>query len=95
MKKRYRIPEPKDNTLSIKFAKVRGDSAECLVYTFGEGCEKADSSLLMCCFDMRRTYISLTGEIERENSLVDELIERGYDITTLKFSIKKLKESTE
>jgi len=47
-----------------------------IVYSWGKNTSKSDARLLH-------------GTIPK---LIDELVKRGYDVTTLKFSIKKYKE---
>jgi hypothetical protein len=52
-----------------------------------------DGNLLLNFFCTERLHYSIKqiGAVETGKSLIKELEERGYDITTLKFSIKKKK----
>jgi len=85
LKKRYRAPKPKQDEINIKWGRLPHDVPDLCV-TWGKGTQKADANLIMSV---------LHGERHRpfndswSPGLVDELISRDYDITTLKFSIKK------
>lgn len=74
----------KPGHLVCRWATSRNDGPD-LYYNAGEGCDRADLKLLHYHFSWGRLKIS--GE--QEPSLVEELINRGYDITTINFSIKK------
>jgi len=70
-----------------------------LVYEWGEGCRKADGALLharTACERQVPNVVVKPGELPWtwEPSFVEELIARGYDITTIKFSIKKTESAT-
>lgn len=82
MKKRYRIPKLKPNELSICYGiEERGCNPDVLYCHGGEGATSSDSKLL-CYFIEGVTYFE-------NRNLRQELEHRGYDITTIKFSIKK------
>lgn len=83
--KRYREPKPKPNTLELKWGKLRHDHPDILVI-WGEGCAKADSRLLLSALTSR-TYDP--GTYNASPGLIEELKTRGYDIETIRFSIKK------
>jgi hypothetical protein len=57
----------------------------------GGGASKRDTALLHHYLCSPRPHVTL-GRYPQEisPSLIDELIARGYDITTLEFSIKRL-----
>jgi len=60
----------------------------------GDGATKRDSHLIhhyICSEKMSRDY-SRGGEIKFDPSLIKELEDRGYDLTTLKFSIQRKKD---
>jgi hypothetical protein len=62
----------------------RGD----VLYQWGDDAVKSDGSLLHYHFGVREwDYV----EKKSRPSLLEELHARGYDLTTLKFSIKKRK----
>jgi hypothetical protein len=86
--KRYRSPRPTDNQLRAQWGKLPHEDPD-LLYVWGAGTHPADSRLLDYMLSGKR-YRPL--EKEWGNSFLEELEERGYDITTLKFSIDKLKD---
>lgn len=81
MKKRYRMPVAKDGELLVKYGQEHGERD--LFYCWPENGEgmKRDSGIVMNAFEVADVY--------EGRSLRQELELRGYDITTLKFSIKK------
>ena len=65
----------------------------------GEGANSRDSLLILSVLCNRRMELAVTAEEKKggrqycfAKSLIDELIARGYDINTLKFSIEKKKD---
>ena len=81
-KKRFRAPIAKEGELLAKYGKDDcGDNGLLFCYPSNECGMSRDSKMLMLAFERTRVL--------DDNSLVQELINRGYDITTLKFSIKK------
>lgn len=73
-----------EKTLSARWSKREKD----IVFRYPD---RPDGHLLndaLCNARMRRDYDSATG-FRLEGSLVDELKARGYDLTTLRFSIQK------
>jgi hypothetical protein len=79
-----RYPKPKDNTITLEWGKFE-DGVDVGV-TWGDGCSSRDSNLLLHAICKPRVSI---GNV-MEQSVIKELQDRGYDITTMKFSIKKL-----
>lgn len=85
-----RIPKP--GRLAMRWKKSRVDSnyglPGDLEYAWGEPCTRRDGGLLHYVF---------TGELPGlgNGTFAKELIARGYDITTLRFSIQKLAASPE
>jgi hypothetical protein len=85
-----RTPRIIARTLRAVWGKLRGESPN-ICYAWGVGCSSSDARLL---------HYALTGKhwdrvAQRfENSLVEELAARGYDLRTLRFEIKKLPDDT-
>jgi hypothetical protein len=86
--KRYRVRKIKPGQLAIYFGKAeRGDIPD-IVYGWGDGCSKRDGALLHYMIGSKRMQTGIRG-VEIDPSLLEELESRGYDLTTLKFSIQK------
>lgn len=83
--KRYREPKAKPGELKAQWGKLKYDTPD-LCYAWGDGCSKADSHLIHNVFSSGRFH---PGSFEQDKSLLEELEERGYDLTTMKFSIQK------
>lgn len=81
IKKRYRTPKAKPGELAAKFGKS-DDGIDVYYCHGGGGSTRADSKLLALAFE--RT------DIGNGKNLRQELTDRGYDITTLRFSIIKV-----
>lgn len=78
--KRWRTPTAKPGELKAAYGRVDGELD--LGYAWGgSGAEKSDSRILMRALEENNVYDG--------KSLRQELEERGYDITTLRFSIQK------
>ncbi len=84
MKKRYRTPKAKEGELLVKYGNDGGDIDLFYCYQ-GDATMKRDSKLLSYAFES----IDILGD----GCLRKELENRGYDITTLKFSIMKKQSS--
>lgn len=82
-----RGPTSKPGQLKVKWGKLPGDAPDVCV-SWGEGCSGRDGNLLLSYLCTQRPRY---GSTEMYPSLVDELKSRGYDITTLRFSIEKKK----
>lgn len=84
--KRYRVPSAKPGQLIARFGKVDSYNDPSIVYAWGsEGASKPDSRLLSEALERAPVYDG--------RSLVEELEARGYDLTTLKFSIQMKQQS--
>ncbi len=83
MTKRFRTPKAKEGELLVQYGKSEGEIDLMYCWPDNDGGMKYDSKLLMQAIE---GDVMLNGK-----SLRHELTERGYDITTLKFSIKKRK----
>jgi hypothetical protein len=86
MTKRIRRPTAKPNQLKVQYGKLPGDKPD-LTYVWGPGCDRTDYMVLMQGLNLK-PFDRLTDSYE--DSVLKQLEERGYDITTLKFSIEKL-----
>lgn len=90
--KRYRVPKVKTGQLSARWGKLEGNSPD-IVYSWGDETEKCDARLLHSVFSVERCrpggFEGDPGPFVFTKSFVDELVERGYDITTFRFSIQK------
>ena len=81
-KKQYRSPRPKPGQIKVAWGRAR-DCDPQLVAAWAAG-GGATAGYIMT--SLTEKYAPKSGR-----SLVDELEARGYDITTLKFSIEKKK----
>lgn len=94
--KRYRAPRAKPGELKAQWGRLPHDDPD-LCYAWGEGVSKCDGSLLHSIFGCKRQRAVYGEERERNHgypvvfdpSFIEELQARGYDITTLRFSIQK------
>ena len=80
MAKRFREPKAKQGELLVKFGKADGE-LDIFYCWQGDSNMKRDSNMLSHVFE--------SASIFDGKSLRQELESRGYDITTLKFSIMK------
>lgn len=87
--KRWRAPKAKPGELKAQWGKVDGCIDLC--YANGPGTERADARLLHSALSNERYRPSIEQYpgYERYRSFLDELDARGYDLTTLRFSIQK------
>ncbi len=84
MNKRWRTPTAKRGELKAAYGKVDGELA--LGYAWGGGgADKPDGRILMRALEDNPVFDG--------KSLVEELEARGYDITTLKFSVQQKAEA--
>lgn len=84
--KRFRTPTAKPGELLVRYGKVPHDAPD-VVIAWGDGVSKRDGAFLYYRLACGRPARLPDGE--PESSLIDELEARGYDITTLRFSIMK------
>jgi len=80
-KKRYRKPNAKDGELLVKYGQEDGQKDLHYCYPENETRMSADSRIVMLAFE--------STNLINDKTLRKELEDRGYDITTLKFSIMK------
>lgn len=94
--KRWRQPKAKPGELKAQWGKLRHNNPD-LCYVWGEGTHSADGHFLhhILCSDRLAHDWDAPSDASRlsltkyEPSFVKELESRGYDITTLRFSIQK------
>lgn len=82
--KRYRRPKLKEGELRAYYGKLPGDEPDIVIDR--NGIPRCDGALLYYHLATQR-FTHIPGEMMP--CLIDELEARGYDITTLKFSIMK------
>lgn len=90
MGKQIRYKRARKNEIRASIGKIDGD------YDFvisRDNCPKCDSALLFQV--MANERYSFNGYPDTNKSLIEELLDRGYDISTLEFSCKKLDETDE
>ena len=88
--KRFRTPKLKDGELRIYWGKLPHDSPDVVFSWQGDRSMKRDTALLCYHFSKREPDTSAMPIFSKMNlSLLEELEARGYDITTLRFSIMK------
>lgn len=87
-KRRKRPLRMKDGQLSMSWGYTR-EMGEDIYYTNGPGTSSSDARLLDYFFAFIKPVTVLEGK--EQPTLLDELKARGYDLTTLRFTIQKLK----
>lgn len=85
MTKRFRAPKAKPGELKAQYGKLPHDKPD-LCFAWGEGVDSADARLLNDALTSKRHRPMANVW---DDSLIEELEKRGYDITTLKFSVQK------
>lgn len=97
MTKRVPIAKPaKPGELKALWGRADRHDGPDVCYVWGQGVDRADGRLLHTYLSTERmTYAFPSMDIKYEPSLLDELEARGYDITTLKISIKKKVDPTQ
>lgn len=97
MKKRYRRKHAKPGQLLIYYGKLPHDDPDVVYAWGGAGANKYDANYLAFVLGSKRQRM-VYGEERVKNgnnpltfdpSVLEELEARGYDITTIKFSIMK------
>jgi hypothetical protein len=98
--KRYRAPKQKPGVLRMFYGRVDGDRPDVCYQWGGAGANKCDSHLLHNVIGSKRLELVYGEEREKTGSpyrwgpsLIEELEARGYDISTLKFSIEQKRPS--
>lgn len=89
--KRFRRRKYKDGQLLVYYGRLDGDSPD-VIFQRGAGVPKSDAHLMYSIFGAKRqSHDFATGQAVYSDSLTEELISRGYDISTLEFKIRKVK----
>lgn len=88
--KRYRHPKLKDGELRVYWGRLPHESPDIIFAWQGDSAMRADSRLLNIAFCSKQPDPFVQPIFSKMlPSMVQELEARGYDITTLKFSIMK------
>lgn len=88
--KRFRRPTLKDGELRVYYGKLPHDNPDVIYAWQGDSSMKRDNALLFYHFGSKHPDPHVQPIFSKMNpSLLEELEARGYDITTLKFSIMK------
>jgi len=88
--KRFRRPKLKDGELRVYWGKLPHDSPDVIYSWQGDRSMRRDSALLHHYFGSQHPDPFTKPIFSKMNpSLIEELEMRGYDITTLRFSIQK------
>ena len=82
-----RKPTVKPGELHVYYGRVDGDSPD-VVFHSGQGVPSCDRAYMYWAFSTERMVPRMNGPTF-DPSFVDELVKRGYDISTLRFRIKK------
>lgn len=90
--------QPKPNTIEAYYGRDDDNNID-VCFAWGSGCEKADARLLHSVMTTKQCRPAWPSDKEwntpfphvYEQSFLEELEARGYDLKTLKFSIKKKK----
>lgn len=96
IKKRYRRPNTKPGEIKMQYGRLEGDEPD-LCYFRGPGVQRCDMHLIHNMFTSKRLEIDYDAPLGSPRylwgkygpSFQEELEARGYDLTTLKFSIQK------
>lgn len=90
-KKRLRNPIAKEGELKAAWGRVDREDQPSLVYVWGAGTDMRSASRVLCdAMEQKPLAYSFPDmKIEERPSLIEELEARGFDITTLRFFIKK------
>jgi hypothetical protein len=86
--RRYRRPKVIEGQIKMQKGKIDGDVDMCIFY--GDNVQRCDRALVMNVLCGERQHTDLSSMRPKfEPSLIDELERRGYDLDTLRFSIKR------
>jgi len=87
VRRRWRAPKAAPGELLMRWGKLPHENPD-MCMAWGEGCTRRDGGLLhyLLC-SKRMTWKD--GNPRFEPSFLEELEARGYDLTTLRFSVRK------
>lgn len=80
--------EPDRGELVMAWGYADGEGPDICYYA-GDGVHRTDQRLLHHYLCSERPHPRLDGTLSWDKSLLNELVARGYDLATLKFSIRK------
>lgn len=83
-KKRYRALTAKPGELKLGWGREDRHDSVGIMAAWGEGCARGDGTFL---FSLNQPTYNYKGGVEK--AFLQELDARGYDLSTLKFSIQK------
>ena len=91
-----RSPKIRPGQLRLWYGRIDGDSPDVCGGWGGAGADKCDSHLMMGLFTSKRLALVYGEEARKlgsnykwERSFIEELEARGYDISTIQFSIQR------
>lgn len=89
--KKIGTPRPPNKDGAIKFQYGRNDGELDFMVLFGNDVPRCDRALVMNAFTSQRPFLDHAARmgIGFSDSFVVELEKRGYDISTLRFSIER------
>ena len=95
--RRYRRPTVKEGELHIYWGREDRHSSLDVIYHNGPGTSWGDSRLLHNALGCETQHLNLDAPLGSQRldwvtyapSLLDELEKRGYDLTTLRFYVRK------
>lgn len=89
--KRWAVPTAKPGEVKIVYGREsRYDTPDLCAAWGGAGADKPDARTVMHALTERRMAPAFPSmDYEERPSLIEELEARGYDITTLRFSVSK------
>lgn len=89
--KRWRVPVAKAGEVKIAYGRAgQHDAPDLCAAWGGSGADKSDARTVMHALTERRMAIGFPSMgYEERPSLIEELEARGYDITTLRFTIQR------
>lgn len=89
--KRIGTPRPPKKYGAIKFQYGRNDGELDFMVLYGNDVPRCDRALVMNAFTSKRCHPDFKSQagVAFDDSFVVELENRGYDISTLRFSIER------
>lgn len=87
VRRRWRAPTAAPGELVMRWGKLPNESPD-MCMAWGEGCSKRDGALLHYMLGSKRMRWR-DGVPHFDPSFLEELETRGYDLTTLRFSVRK------
>ena len=88
VRRRWRAPTAAPGELMMRWGRMPHDAPDMFI-AWGEGCSKRDGALLHWLLASPRQDYRYDAGVVSEPSFLEELEARGYDLTTLRFSVRK------